>query len=238
MSRSLIGWSPFTLNGRINEINRSVRERSQQLGREVTPFTSPSEAGGNLRSRISNPYVEHKKFFSEILSGERKQATLVNYGMLLRRQLNIEFSTKSAFSTPSKSSIISDCGQYFYREIFTKLFSPVTRGYKVSEKQSRHSTYSFYQYTRWLYTFIQQRFLKQEREQLFAFLREALGALHVFFMQTLNISTTSLIQLKTVSRVDSTSQKSSVESSKLREPLNSPQHSPKSFHDDLHPLLV
>jgi hypothetical protein len=158
--------------------------------------------------------------------------------MLLRRQLNIEFSAKTAFSTPSKTSVISDCGQYFYREIFTKLFCPVTRGYKVSEKLSRNSTYSFYQYTRWLYTFIQQRFLKEEREQLFAFLKVALGALHDFFSQSLNISTTSLIHIKIAPRADSTSQRCSVESSKLRDPQHSFENSPTRFYDDLHPQLV
>jgi hypothetical protein len=164
----------------------------------VSAFTPQSEAGGNKRATLHNPQVEHKKFFDEILRGDRKQSTIVNYGMLLRHQLQIEFASRSAFSSPSKASIIRDSGQYFYREFFTKLITPITRGYKISEKHSRYSSYSFYAYTKWLYTFIQQRYLKKQRDQLYAVLKEALGALHGFFLRLINISTTSFLSIKSV----------------------------------------
>jgi hypothetical protein len=180
-----IGWSEFSLAERATAISASLK------GKSVTTFTSPSDAGGNRRSSLNNPYVEHRHFFDDVLAGNRKQATVVNFGMILRHQLNIEFSNRKAFSSPSKSSIIADCGQYFYREVFTKLFSPIERGYKIDEKISRVSTYSFFTYTKWLYSFINQKYLKKEREQLFAILREALGSIHDFFVQALNVSTTS-----------------------------------------------
>lgn len=212
MSRKLIGWSEFALNGRTADISKSIKEFSKQNGREVKPFTPQSEAGGNHRSSLANPYVEHKQFFDAILSGERKQATLVNYGIILRKQLNIEFSSRSAFSTPSKNSIIADCGQYFYREVFTKLFSPITRGYKIDEKISRNSTYSFFKYAKWLYSFINHRFLKREREQLYAMLKEALGAMHDFFLRDSNVSTTSMYYSGMITKSDSPSQERSGES--------------------------
>ena len=182
---------------------------SKREGRIITTFTPQSEAGGKLRAGISNPYLEHKRFFNEILSGQRKHSTIVNYGMFLRRQLTIEFSDRSAFSSPSKSSIISLCGQYFYREVFTKLFNPIIRGFKITEKQSRNSVYSFYSYTKWLYAFINQRYLKKDREQLFAILKEALGNLHDFFARESNVSTTSMYHIK---KVDSPSGSHSGES--------------------------
>lgn len=193
-----IGWSEFSLAERATAMSKSISALSKREGRTITAFTPQSEAGGKLRAGISNPYLEHKRFFDEVLSGERKHSTVVNYGMILRRQLNIEFSDRVAFSSPSKSSIISHCGQYFYREIFTKLFSPITRGYKITEKLSRNSTYSFYSYVKWLYAFINQRYLKKDREQLLAILKEALGSLHDFFVRESNVSTTSLYHSKTV----------------------------------------
>jgi hypothetical protein len=190
-----IGWSLFNLNSRVDEISTSISEFSSINGRDVLPFTPQSDSRGNCRAGIHNPYIEHKKFFNDILSGERKLATAVNYGMLLRHQLNIEFSNRTGLSTPSKTSIINDCGQYFYREVFTKLFTPIIRGYKVDENKTRNSTYSFYKYTKWLYSFINMKFLKHQRDQLFLFLKEALVEMHNFFMQELNIPTTSLISI-------------------------------------------
>ncbi len=186
----LIGWSPFSLSDRATSISTSIKMHVKRSGKSVTAFTPSSEAGGKHRVGLSNPYIEHKRFFDDVLSGDRKQATVINYGMLLRHQLNIEFSGRTAFSSPSKSSIIADCGQYFYREVFTKLFNPIIRGYKIGEKISRTSTYSFYLYAKWLYSFINQRYLKKEREQLFAILKEALGSLHDFFATEFNVSTT------------------------------------------------
>lgn len=179
-------------------MSKSINALSKREGRTITTFTPQSEAGGKLRSGIVNPYLEHKRFFDEVLSGERKHATIVNYGMFLRHQLNIEFSDRIAFSSPSKSSIITHCGQYFYREIFTKLFNPITRGFKITEKLSRNSIYSFYSYTKWLYSFINQRYLKNDREQLFAIMKEALGNLHDFFARESNVSTTSMYHSRTV----------------------------------------
>jgi len=191
----LIGWSLFNLNNRVDEISTSISEFSSAHGRDVLPFTPQSDSRGNRRAGITNPYIEHKKFFNDVLSGDRKIATAVNYGMLLRHQLNIEFSNRTGLSTPSKTSIIKDCGQYFYREIFTKLFTPIIRGYKIDEKQTRNSTYSFYKYTKWLYSFINMKFLKPQRDQLFLFLKEALGEMHNFFIQEINIPTTSFISI-------------------------------------------
>ena len=213
MSRKLIGWSEFALNGRRSEIVESISDFSSKSGIEVSAFTPQTISRGNRRDTISNPHIEHKRFFSDVLSGKRQVKTLVNYAMLLRRQLTIEFSKKNAFSSPSKTSIINDCGQYFYREVFTKLFTPIIRGYKVDEKITRNSVYSFYKYVSWLYSFINANFLKKERDSLLYTLKEALGGLHSFFMQTLNISTTSLLIIK---RTDSLSQKRSSESRELR----------------------
>lgn len=183
-SREKIGWSQYALNSRANRLNATLNG--------AVVFTPQSDAGGNHRAGLKNPYVEHKKFFKEVLSGERKLKTLVNYGMLLRCQLNIEFSNRNAISSPSKKSIIDVVGQYFYREVFTSLINPITRGYKIDENRQRYSKYSFYSYVRWLYTFIHMKFLPHERAQLLMFLKEALGNLHDFFLSQVNISTTSL----------------------------------------------
>jgi hypothetical protein len=208
-----IGWSEFSLGERSAAMSKSISGLSKREGRSITTFTPQSESGGKLRVGIANPYLEHKKFFDDVLSGVRKNATIVNYGTILRHQLNIEFSNRTAFSTPSKNSIISDCGQYFYREVFTKLFNPIIRGYKITEKLSRNSTYSFYSYAKWLYAFINQRYIKKDREQLLAILKEALGNLHDFFARESNVSTTSLsIKSKYDSPSGSTSGESAVTS--------------------------
>lgn len=206
MSRLLIGWSDFSLRSRVDEMSSSIKTMSKEIGRDITPFTPQSDSGGKHRVGLTNPYVEHKKFFNDILAGDRKITTVVNYGMLLRHQLNIEFSSRKAISTPSKNSIIKDCGQYFYKEVFTKLFSPIVRGYKIDEKQTRNSTYSFSKYTTWLYAFIIQKYMKRERDQIFAILKEALGSIHDFFMQNSCIPSTSSIYNKQDSRLGSPSQ--------------------------------
>jgi len=196
MSRfQLIGWSLHALNNRVSDISASISNFSSTHNIEVLPFTPQSESRGNRRAGISNPYIEHKRFFNAILSGDRKLQTVANYGMLLRHQLNIEFSSRTGLSSPSKTSIIKDCGQYFYREIFTKLFTPIIRGYKIDENLTRNSTYSFYKYVKWLYSFINQKYMKAQRYQLYSILKESLGNLHDFFMQDINIPTTSNISI-------------------------------------------
>lgn len=207
-----IGWSAFSIRERLTDITSSIKAHSKRTGKDAIPFTPPSEAGGNQRARLINPYVEHKQFFDEILSGERRQATVINFCMILRHQLMIELSGRTAFSSPSKTSIINDCGQYFYREVFTKLFSPITRGYKIDEMISRTSIYSFFLYTKWLYSFINHRYMKKDREKLLEILKEALGSIHDLFMQLMNVSTTSIYYS---SRSDSPSEKLSGESGVL-----------------------
>jgi len=164
----------------------------------VQAFTPQSDAGGNRRAGLQNPRLEHKRFFEALLTGKRSQATAVNYGLLLRHQLNIEFANHSAISTPSKSSIIKTSGQYFYREIFLKLFTPIVRGYKFTDRHARFSEYSFYQYTKWLYGFIRQSYSGAQREQLLSFLKEALGTLHDFFLRLTDIPTTSPLPIASV----------------------------------------
>ena len=191
----LIGWSARSLLDRADEMNTSIKDLSKQLDRPITVFTSESEAGGNKRGGIKNSYIEHKKFFDKILNGEYRNTTIVNYGMFIRHQLNIEFSQRSAISKPSKTSIIDDCGQYFYREVFTNLFTPIIRGYKIDDSMKRNSSYSFYMYTQWLYSFIQNKYNGKKRSTLFIILKMALGEIHDFFIQKMNVSTTSLLYI-------------------------------------------
>jgi hypothetical protein len=220
----------------------SITAKSALLGRPIHAFTPQSESGGKHRAGILNPYLEHKKFFDSVLNGDLKAATLANYGRILRHQLNIEFSNRTAFSSPSKNSIISDCGQYFYREMFTKLFTPITRGYKIDEKQKRTSIYSFYSYAKWLYSFIKHRYVKKVRKQIFAIMKEFLGALHDFFTQDSHVSTTSIYIKETLLKADSSSQKRSEESAGVKRSLILSYYHPDSNrcskHSDSEQLAI
>ena len=199
----LIGWSEFALNTRHSDIINSINNKASELNRSINAFTPQSDSRGNKRKGITNHQIEHRKFFDAAIDGSIQQKTVVHYCMLLRHQLNIEFSNKTGLSSPSKVSIISDCGQYFYREFFTKLFSPITRGYRIDEKISKNSTYSFFTYTKWLYSFIERKYTKKNKELLFAMLKEALGAIHDFFKKITDVSTTSLLYINKSFEVES-----------------------------------
>lgn len=187
-----IGWTPFALNSRKDEIEKSINSRTNKSGGSIDVFTSGSDAGGNQRKGLLNVHFEHTKFFDAILSGDRTYKTVKNYCTLLRHQLNIEFANQTGFSSPSIVSITKDTGQYFYKKVFTKLFNPIVRGYKIDDKQKRYSTYSFYTYTKWLYSFIIKKYSGKDLELIFSFLKETLGELHNFFSRMIEVPNTSL----------------------------------------------
>src|SRR5574343_168615 len=156
-----IGWTLFAAAKRIQILNKnlSIVAKQENLG-EIQPFTGQSTSGGNKRKKLLNPVKEWIKVLREIAEPEshRSHRTEDHLFKLIKHQLDIELSSELAFSSPSKSFIISQEGQYFYKNTFTKLFNPITRGYKIDERQQRHSTYSFFRTIKWVYHFIQYKF--------------------------------------------------------------------------------